>query len=90
MLLAQIKQFHNIGGYKLWIQTQKSKHNVKHPLYIDFIIIIIITNFIIIIIIIITNIIIIIIIKELMRKTISLVFSVTTMVLFKHTVTTAK
>jgi len=35
-----LMQFHKIGGYKLRIQTQKSKHNVKYPLYIDFIIII--------------------------------------------------
>jgi len=37
MLLAQIMQFHKIGGYKLQIQTQKSKHNVKCPVYVDFI-----------------------------------------------------
>jgi len=42
MLLAQIVQFHKVGGYKLKIQLQKSWHNVKCPLYIDFIIIIII------------------------------------------------
>jgi len=40
MILPQIMQFHKLGGYKLQIQTQKSKHNNKCPLYVDFIIII--------------------------------------------------
>jgi len=32
-------QFHKVGSYKLQILTQKSKHNVKCSLYVDFIII---------------------------------------------------
>jgi len=59
-------QFHKVGGYKLQILTQKSKHNVKCSLYVDFIII---NN----------N-------KELMRANFIFfwAFSVTIMVLFKH------